>query len=263
MKYSHFEALVLSIGTAAVLGALVIAGREAYALEQLIAQVLLLVILFSAVHWGRNGGFVASLAASVSYVVLILVVRPVSGADLTTLGPLVARVLSFGLVGIVGGELCGRVRQTFERLAGSSSIDEWSQVFNQRFILRAFESSWGQYSRYQTPYSVLIISLAPTVLADLRPMKQRAVVRGIAEYIRSDIRLVDEAGRLDDGRFLVLLPHTTRPGALVVAERLHQGVCNIAGTRAESVTMIVLGADEDAEDLAVLRNTLALLASPA
>lgn len=257
MKYSYFEALVLSLGTAVILGALAIAaGQGSYAFDDLVAQVLLLAVLFAAVHWGRNGGFVAALIASVGFVALMVLAEPRATADASNLVTVSTRVLSFGLVGIVGGELCGRVRVVFERLAGSSSIDEWSQVFNQRFITRAFESSRGQFQRYQTPYSVLVIGLAPTVLSELRPSKQRAIIRGIAGYIRSDIRLVDEAGRLDDGRFLVLLPHTSRAGALVVADRLHTGVCNIAGTRAESVTVEVLGAPEDAEDLVALHATL-------
>jgi len=258
LKYSQFEALVMTVGAVAILGSLAISGQGSLVIEEVIGQVMMLGVLFAATHWGRNGGFIAALVASVIYVVVrIPLVTAQGGLTLDVASIILVRILSYGLVGIVGGELCGRIRYIFARLQDSSSVDEWSQVFNQRFITRAFESACGQFSRYQTPYSVIIIQLADTLLSELRPTKQRALVRGIASYVRNDIRLVDEAGRLDDGRFMVLLPHTPRDGAKVVAERLHRGVCNVLGAREDSVTVDVFGAPEDAADMIALRNSLA------
>lgn len=257
MKYSRFEALVSGVGAAAILGALALSSQGALVLEEVLAQILLLVVLFAAVHWGRNGGFIAAVAASLIYVIARIPLVVDQGGlswDVATL--ILVRVLSYGLVGIVGGELCGRIRYIFAKLEDSSSVDEWSQVFNQRFILRAFESACGQFSRYQTPYSVVMIRLSDVLLEELRPSKQRSVIRGVASYIRNDIRLVDEAGRLDDGRFMVLLPHTPRQGAQVVAERLHSGVCNVLGARTESVDVVLLGVPEDAEEMVALRKQL-------
>jgi len=257
VKYSQFETLVMTVGTIAILGSLAISSQGSLVIEEVIGQLMMLVVLFAATHWGRNGGFIAAIVASIVYVIVRIPLVTAQGGltvDIATI--ILVRVLSYGLVGIVGGELCGRIRYIFARLQDSSSIDEWSQVFNQRFITRAFESACGQFSRYQTPYSIIMITLADSLLAELRPSKQRALVRGIASYVRNDIRLVDEAGRLDDGRFMVLLPHTPRDGASVVAERLQRGVCNVVGARDESVMVQVLGAPEDAEDMIALRNSL-------
>ena len=44
----------------------------------------------------------------------------------------------------------------------------------------------------------------PELFKDLRTSKQRSIVRGVANHIRNDIRLVDEAGRLEDGQFIVI-----------------------------------------------------------
>lgn len=258
MKYSQFEILVLSVGTVAILGTLAVSSQGALVIEEVIGQVLMLVVLFAAVHWGRNGGFIAAVLASVVYGVVRIPFVAQDGLTFDVAMILLVRVLSYGLVGIVGGELCGRMRYIFAKLEDSSSVDEWSQVFNQRFITRAFESASGQFSRYQTPYSIIKITLADSLLGELRPSKQRSIVRGVASYVRNDIRLVDEAGRLDDGRFLVLLPHTPRDGALIVAERLHHGVCNVIGARDESVTIEVLGAPEDFDALVSLRAALSV-----
>jgi len=256
VKYSQFETLVLSVGTIAILGTLAVSNQGALVIEEVVGQILMLVVLFAAVHWGRNGGFIAAVLASVIYGVIRIPLVAQDGLTADIAMILIVRVLSYGLVGIVGGELCGRIRYIFAKLEDSSSVDDWSQVFNQRFITRAFESACGQFSRYQTPYSIIMIALADNLLEDLRPSKQRSLIRGVASYVRNDIRLVDEAGRLDDGRFLVLLPHTPREGALVVAERLHHGVCNVIGARDESVTIEVLGAPEDFDAMVSLRTAL-------
>ncbi|MDP2232580.1 MAG: hypothetical protein Q8K89_03015, partial [Actinomycetota bacterium] len=257
MKYSRFEALVSGIGAIAVLSALALSARGALVIEEVVAQVLLLLVLFAAVHWGRNGGFIAALGASILYLLArVPLVAAMGGLTWDVTSIVLVRILSYGLVGIVGGELCSRIRYIFAKLEDSSSVDEWSQVFNQRFIMRALESAVGQHGRYQTPYSVAVIQLADVLLSDLKSSKQRSIIRGVATHIRNDIRLVDEAGRLDDGRFLVVLPHTPREGALIVGERLHHGICNVVGAREDSVTVTILGAPEDADGLLELRRGL-------
>ena len=62
---------------------------------------------------------------------------------------------------------------------------------------------------------MVLIAQAPSH-NDGAPTRQRAVVRTVANYLRGDVRMVDEVARLDDGRFLVILPHTRREGGRVV-----------------------------------------------
>jgi len=264
MNYSRFEALVVSIGALAITGSLVFASGGQFIIEEAVAQLLMLGVLVGAVHWGRTGGFVAALAASIIYFVMRMpLVFAEGGLTLDIVSLLLVRVLTYGLVGIVGGELCSRVKYIFVRLEGSASIDDWSRIYNQRFIVRALESAGGQFARYETPYSVVVIELSELVLQDLRPSKQRLLIRSVANYIRGDVRLVDEASRLLDGRFLVVLPHTPKTGGIVVAQRLHRGVCTVIGARDESVTTEVLGAPEDATALVDLRESLSAAVGPA
>jgi diguanylate cyclase (GGDEF)-like protein len=254
MKYRWFEGIVLIVGGAAILGSILLSVGTPLIAEEIVAQLLLLGVLVGAVHWGRNGGFIAATVASLIYVVLrIPLVVQAEGltADVATL--ILIRVVTFGLVGVVGGELCSRIKYVFARLEDSSSIDDWSQVYNQRFITRALESAHGQYARYETPYSVVLIHLDSRLLEELRPSKQRTLIRGVANCIRNDIRLVDEAGRLEDGRFVVILPHTPGEGADVVAERLAKGVSDTLGSKEESVTAQVMAAPQDIAQLDDLR----------
>lgn len=257
MKYSRFEALVLVVGIGAVAGSVLFSFQSAPVAEEIIAQALLLGVLLGAVHWGRSGGSIMALAASVIYIAMRLpLVIGAHGLSLDIATLLIIRVLTYGLIGIVGGELCNRIKYIFARLEGSSSIDEWSQVYNERFIYRALMAASGQQARYDTPYTVVLIKVAASVMDDLRAAKQRTLVRGVAGHIRGDIRLVDEAGRLDDGRFIVVLPHTPKDGGRIVAERLNAGVARVLGARDESVTTTVLGTPDDLDELAVLRDSL-------
>ncbi|MDZ4063164.1 MAG: hypothetical protein U1E22_00690, partial [Coriobacteriia bacterium] len=90
----------------------------------------------------------------------------------------------------------------------------------------------------------------------LRVSKQRSLVRGVASHIRGDMRLVDEAGRLEDGTFVAVLPHTPKAGGMIVAERLRAGVMSVLGAREESVVATVLSVPEDAQQLDLLRESL-------
>ncbi|MDZ4063067.1 MAG: hypothetical protein U1E22_00190, partial [Coriobacteriia bacterium] len=169
MKYSRFEALVLVVGVGAVAGSILFSFDGAPVAEEVAAQVLLLGVLLGAVHWGRSGGSLAALAASVLYIVMRLpMVLSAQGLSIDIATLVIVRILTYGLIGIVGGELCTRIKYIFARLEGSSSIDDWSQVYNQRFILRTLTAASGQHARYDTPYTVVLISIAPAIMDGLR-----------------------------------------------------------------------------------------------
>ncbi|MBE0477141.1 MAG: diguanylate cyclase [Coriobacteriia bacterium] len=264
MTYERFERLVLYVGAAAIIGAMTISlGRRAV-LEELAGQVLLLVVLIGAVHWGRRGGFLAAVVASSAYFA-IRVPTVVSEGGLTAdvASMLAVRVGAYGVIGILGGELCGRIRYIFARLEDASRIDEWTRVFNQRAVARSIAGCHGQHLRYGSEYSVVLLALAPQLTAELRVSRQKSLLRRVANHVRTDLRLVDEVGRLDDGRFCAVLPQTGRSGALVAAERVRTGVRELLGARDASVTVEVLGTPDDVGRLASLLEALAPEEAPA
>ncbi len=257
MRYSRFETLVLAVGVVVIIGSLFFSIDSSPVFEEVVAQLMLLGVLLGAVHWGRKGGFVAATLASMIYIMMrIPMVVEHGGLTMDVTSLILVRVLTYGLIGIVGGELCGRIKYIFAKMEDSSSIDEWSKVYNQRFIARALEAAIAQFERYATDFSIILIEISEQILVDLRPSRQRALIRGIASYIRNDIRLVDELGRLEDGRFIAVLPHTDRKGAEVVAARLHNGICDTVGAKAESIATSVLATPEDISGLGELRDRL-------
>jgi PleD family two-component response regulator len=177
--------------------------------------------------------------------------------SVSTLVMLLTRIGAYGLVGVVGGDVCTRIKYVFARYDDSNTIDDWSRVYNQRYASHALEQARGRFARYGEPFSAVVLTLSPSLTAELRPSRQRALVRGVANYLRGDVRMVDEVARLDDGRFLVLLPHTPREGGLVVTERLASGVRETLGAREESVRAMCYGAAEDAVALSTLAASIA------
>jgi GGDEF domain-containing protein len=260
MNYGRFERLVIGAGTVIVVGGVAISlannGWQGWA--ALISQLLLLPVLVVAVHSGRKAGLLAALVASAAFVVMkipaLSAPEGIPGADVAV-GAF--SIFAFGLVGIVGGEICGRVKYFFGRYEQTATIDEWSRVFNQRKAAQLIENARQRFSRYSEPFSVIVIEQSPTLLMGLRPTRQRALVRAVANHLRGDVRMVDEVARLDDGRFVVILPHTAREGGLVANERLAEGVRQTLGANEESVTVRCFAAAENPLEIESLQASIA------
>lgn len=256
MKYSRFELLTISVGAVAVLGTVAFALQPRPDWIELVAQLLLLVVLAGAVHWGRKGGLVAALAATLVYIILRLPSITRVGLEAEVLELVLIRTAAFGFIGIIGGEICGRIKYFFARLEDSLSIDEHSRVYNQRFVAQMLANSLASATRYGTRFSIAIVELAPSLMAELRPSRRQSLVRAVASHIRNDVRLIDDVGRLDDGRFVLVFPHTPKDGAQVAASRARTGVRDVLGAKDDSVTVAVYGSDEDAGTIGALVDSI-------
>lgn len=257
MRYSRFEALTIGVGGTAILATIALSLYPEPDVIELLAQVLLLGVLVAAVHWGRKGGAVAALGASVGYILLRTPFLMMGGFTPDILTLLIIRIATFGLVGIVGGEICGRIKYFFAGLEDSCSIDENTRVYNQRFIGQLLLGNVSSFRRYGAPFSICLVELSPALTAGLRPGKADCLVRAVADHIRNDVRLVDDVGRLDDGRFLLLLPHTPKDGAEIASARVRAGIRDVVGARDDSVSATVLSATEDLDAIQALLDMVA------
>lgn len=246
MHYNRFEQIVLLVGAAIFLGSLGIAllgGGTTTA--EIVAQLLLLLTLAAAVHWGARGGLIGAVVASAIYLGFWISALPVGTIPPAAYLVLVSRLVAFGLVGVVAGELCGRLKYALAKVAGLPAIDDWSRVYNQRYVREALLQAKGRFDRYGEPVSLVEVRLSPSLVAGMRPARQRSFVRAVAEGIRTDVRMVDDVGRLDDGRFIVILPHTPPEGGRVVMDRLANAVCRTTGAGTDAVTLRCIGLPGD------------------
>jgi GGDEF domain-containing protein len=256
VKYSRFEWLTIGVGAVAIGGTVMSSLLPHPDWIELIAQLLLLGVLVGAVHWGRNGGLVSALGATLVYLAMRLPNIVAGGGEADILQLLLVRGATFGLVGIVGGEVCGRIKYFFARIDDSCSIDESSRVYNQRFLAQLLDSSLGSADRYGTVFSIVVLALAPVLTDGLRPARIKTLVRSVANHVRNDVRMIDDVGRLDDGRFVMVLPHTPKDGAAIAGARVRAGVRELVGAKDESVTAIVYGSTDDAAAIRALADSI-------
>ena len=258
MKYARFEQFVIGLATLAVFAMAVVASRDASsAMTQIVAGVLLLGVLAAAVHFGRNGGLAAAIGASAIYTLLSVPAMTAEGGITShALLLLITRVATYGLVGIVGGEACGRLRHFLKRFSNSETFDEWSRLFNQRYASAALDKALSTFSRYDQIFTVILVRVAPSVTANLGPQKVRTIVRGVAGYLRGDLRVIDEVARLDDGRFFVLLPSTPGAGGAIVATRVAVGIRELLGAREDSITVKTMNPVSDSTALTALADEI-------
>lgn len=256
MRYSHFELLLLALGVALVVGGLFIGPATSPDAPEVVGQLLMLVVLVGAVHWGRNGGFVAALVATLVYVYLALVLpdtRTLSDDVLTTIA---VRVIAYGVVGVVGGELCGRIKYVFARLGKDPMVDDESGVYNAQYAGRAIRSNVGRWERYQTPFSAVLVEVDPRHTGRMGGLHRRTITRRIADHIRTDIRLVDDVAHIGEGRFVVLLPHTGHDGARTLAARLLRGLAHTVSLPEAAIGMTVMSCPTDVARLCKLAHEL-------
>lgn len=258
MKYERFERYAIAFAALVVVAMVTASAHDFSAnFSGILSEVLLFIVFLSAIHYGRRGGFYAATACSAMYVLASIPGMSADGLTSETLLLVATRVLIFGVVGIVGGEACGRLRVFFARAANGAIFDEWSQAFNESYAHAALTRSIASFERYGQQFTITIIALSPSLTADLGPQRVRNVIRGVAKHLRGDVRMVDEVALLNDGRFLVLFPNTPLENATTPATRLARGVRHLLGAKEESVTAQCLGPVNDIEALKALAAEIA------
>lgn len=249
MKYSRFEWLTLAVGGSAIAGTILASLQARPMIEEIIGQLLLLVVLVGAVHWGRNGGFLTAVGAIVIYIAMrgpLLVGEGITSDLLELIG---VRMAAYGVVGIIGGEVCGRIKYLLARMESGANIDEETSLYNEAYIARLVRNNLGQHMRYKQPFSVVLLTLAPALTSELKPSRRRSLLRAVGNHVRNDVRLVDDVGRLGDGSFIMVLPQTPKSGASIAGGRVRESVRELLGARDESVSVRILAAPEDMSEL--------------
>lgn len=261
MRYSTFELLALVFGGAAILGTVIAGVMGGSGLAEVVAQVMLLPVLWAALHFGRNGGFVAALFALALYVGLRVpdLAREGLGGPLASL--LAVRTLVYVLVGVVGGEMCSRIKYFFLGLEDRTLIDTETGVYGAAHSGALLRQLMEQHRRYGQRFSAAMLELggAGHQGGEARSGR-RSIAKEMAAALRADVRAVDEVGRIGPYEFLVLFPNTAADGAVVAVRRLEKTVTGALGRFGladdASVTAQTIAFPEDAERMAQLVETL-------
>src|SRR6185369_12023200 len=131
-----------------------------------------------------------------------------------------------------------RNAQLFEEMEHKAKTDYLTGLYNHRSFQAMLTSEMARAGRLSHPLSLLIVDLdyLKEVNDRFGHMTGDAVIREVAETIRSGCRDYDLPARYGGEEFTVILPETGLQDALDVAERVRARIANRAFTGAGHVT---------------------------
>lgn len=100
-------------------------------------------------------------------------------------------------------------------------IDVVTGLLTRHFVMSMAHVEWERWRRYATPFSLLMVEIEGLeALRRSDPARADILLRILANRTTSSLRAMDVASRIDDARFLILLPQTSETGALVAGKKL-------------------------------------------
>jgi diguanylate cyclase (GGDEF)-like protein len=115
---------------------------------------------------------------------------------------------------------------TVPLLWAEARIDAKTGLFNVHHFNRQLESELARASRFERPLSVLMADL--DLLRDVNNryghLAGDAVLKGVADILRQELRDYDVPARFGGEEFIVLLPETSFDDAVTLAERIRRVV---------------------------------------
>jgi len=122
-----------------------------------------------------------------------------------------------------------RTKMLQKMLQTSGTADPLTAVYNRRFLSIWLAREIERVKRYGLELSCLLMDLEnlPVINEKMGESFGDFIVRELATVVAENTRASDIVGRLESGKFLILLPGTSKEAAMVVARRLRQ----VAGER--------------------------------
>jgi len=111
-----------------------------------------------------------------------------------------------------------------QRIAKSSIIDEESESLHREFLLRKLKEEVTRARRINRSASLLILQVDQIKDLGLRlePVTVERIHKALVSVFLKNSRLTDLVGRLANDQYGIILPHTSRKGAAIKAERLRR-----------------------------------------
>jgi diguanylate cyclase (GGDEF)-like protein len=207
-----------------------------------------------------------ALAATVGYVGAAY-----AGSGTPTNGELVAMAVNLTVLYLLAaiGSIVGREqRRSRDAALRLSAIDALTGLYNRTFFFVALEREIARSERSGRGFCLIMLDLD-----ELKAVNDRhghhagdAVLRAVAENVKSGIRRIDVAARYGGDEFVALLPETDPTGGWVLAEKIRLGVAegDVAGVETKptvSVGVVSYPTDGRTPDALMLSADRAMYAS--
>ena len=137
--------------------------------------------------------------------------------------------LSFAVVAGIAMLAYRRLRRSQEELARLATQDQLTMVLNARAFAERLSQELDRNRRYPRPLALLYMDLDNFKIINDTHGHQTgdAVLRLVADAMRSSVRQSDIVGRLGGDEFAVLMPETDAPLADAAAKRLASSLRNV------------------------------------
>lgn len=143
------------------------------------------------------------------------------------------------------------------QLQAEARVDPKTGLFNARYFASALTEELGRAQRFERPMSLIMadLDLLREINNTYGHLAGDAVLKGIAEVFRAELRHYDVPARFGGEEFSILLPETPPEQALEIAERIRRAVADRlydVETSSEpiraTVSIGVAGFPKDAQD---------------
>jgi hypothetical protein len=248
MEYKGFQRTMAFFGALLILISTALVLVSTKNVQEVVGQLLFFLILVGALLYGKRGGIITAILASVIYASLYF--PTIISMGITPVLPLIlVRSAIYLVAGPLGGEIFSRIKQFMIEAGNSDFVDSDTKLFNGSYFGSLIDVEAKKFERYNTISSVVLLKIDKETMGLYMEEPKSPGIKYIADGVVGNVRLVDEVGILDTTSFAVILPFTPREGAEVVAKRLQSIMTNRVGYD-ESVNyeIISLPADKDKMD---------------
>jgi diguanylate cyclase (GGDEF)-like protein len=193
---------------------------------------------FASIHELRNTVLLIALVGALlitgfARALVVRLIRPIEalidGARAVSRGDYSheVKILSrdeFGYLGTVFNEMTHALRATHADLEQQTRTDELTGLFNRRHLDAALEAEVARARREQAPLGVLMLDIDHFKAFNDRfgHPEGDALLKAVAELLRSQLRPTDTVARYGGEEFTVLLPGSPRDESLRIAERIRR-----------------------------------------
>jgi diguanylate cyclase (GGDEF)-like protein len=149
--------------------------------------------------------------------------------ELVGIGVTVAVIVSLLIAPISSYRVLSLIQQleeTRQDLESISTHDYLTGIYNRRFMVEQASTILALGLRHRFPVSLIMMDIDhfKKINDTYGHTTGDGVLVELARYIRSLIRVTDIFGRYGGEEFIVFMPHTTLEDAVMLAERIREGV---------------------------------------
>ncbi len=113
-----------------------------------------------------------------------------------------------------------------EEIYRRTIIDALTEIHNKRFLMEHLERELARSARFHRPLALVIFDIDhfKTINDQMGHLAGDFTLRELAACVKTGVRKEEEFARYGGDEFVVILPETTREGAVTFAERIRSAV---------------------------------------